>query len=295
MMRILFFSLLVILGNNAFGQQLKIGIVADCQYCDCDYNVDWNNAYREAPERLQQAVDTFNANHVDLVFHLGDFIDRDYSSFNKVMPIMKKLSMPYYFVLGNHDFSVADNLKSKVYDMLELQKPYYTIQKAGWLFIVLDGTEVSTYHSKDSVEINTATQEMKRYNDMKRAQSKPWNGAISKAQLEWLDKQLTKSDNSELNAIVFCHFPVLPKGEVNLWNDEEVVEILKHHKSAKAFFNGHHHPGNYEKSRKIHYVTFQGMVLTQDKNAFSIVELSSTHINIVGFGREPSQDLRIKQ
>jgi hypothetical protein len=40
----------------------------------------------------------------------GDFIDRDFESFDVVGPIFNKLRMPKYHVLGKHDFSVEDHL-----------------------------------------------------------------------------------------------------------------------------------------------------------------------------------------
>ena len=119
-MKILYAFIILVFTSNAFAQPLKIGIVADCQYCDCDYSDRWNNDYRQGPPRLQKAVDSFNGNEVDLVFHLGDFIDRDFSSYATVKPIMNQLNMPHYYVLGNHDFSVADSLKNKVLTTLEL-------------------------------------------------------------------------------------------------------------------------------------------------------------------------------
>lgn len=294
MLRVFLITGLFLLSSISWAQQLKIGIIADCQYCDCEYNQEWDNSYREAPARLQQAVDTFNSNKVDLVFHLGDFIDRDYSSYETVMPIMQTLTMQYYFVLGNHDFSVADSMKSKVYKELKLDKPYYTVNKGDWLFIVLDGTEISTYHSIDSLAMAHAKSVMATYKSNGRSQAEPWNGGISQTQMDWLDRQLMRADRNKQKAIVMCHFPVLPEGEVNLWNDAELVDILSSHKSVKAYFNGHHHPGNYEKAKGKHYVTFQGMVRSKDRNSFSIVNLTSEKIEIEGYGREPDRILSIK-
>lgn len=287
--------LVVIAGCGTSEDHLKIGIIADCQYCNCDYNQEWNNDYRKAQARLKQAVEVFNQQQVDMVFHLGDFIDRNYSSYDTVMPIMQKLSMPHYFILGNHDFSVTDSLKSNVYKELNLERPYYTVQKNSWLFVVLDGTEISTYHSADSTETLKAQNLMVELKAHGRTQAEPWNGAVSANQLQWLNTQLDKADNEGLNAIVMCHFPILPEGVVNLWNDKEVVEVLNQHSSVKAFFNGHYHPGNYVEKEGIHYVTFQGMVRSQNENAFAVVDLSNQSIEETGYGREPDRSLKIRE
>lgn len=295
MKKFILFSLVAIVGCGTSEDHLKLGIVADCQYCNCDYNQEWNNDYRKAPARLKQAVKEFNQQQVDLVFHLGDFIDRNYSSYDTVMPIIQELSMPYYFVLGNHDFSVADSLKPNVYKELNLEKPYYTVQKNNWLFVVLDGTEISTYHSADSAEILKAQHQMDELKAQGITQAEPWNGAVSTSQLQWLTTQLDKADKDGLNAIIMCHFPILPEGVVNLWNDKEVIEVLEKHKSVKAFFNGHHHPGNYMEKEGIHYITFQGMVRSPQDNAFAVVDLSNQGIQESGYGREPSRSLKIRE
>ncbi len=275
-------------------QTLKIGIIADCQYCNCDFNEDWNNDYRKGAPRLQLAVDDFNTANVEMVFHLGDFIDRDFESYSTVKPIINSLTMPTHFVLGNHEFSVADSLKGDVLKTLGLEASYYTVKKMDWLFIVLDGTDISPYRSSDSNQIAFANAQMEAYNKMGRSQAKPWNGALGTKQMAWLEGQLKVADQSNLKVIVLAHFPVLPKAALNLWNDVEVVDLLNQHKSVKAYFNGHHHPGNYALSNDIHYVTFQGMVRSTEETAFAVVELSGSTINIYGKGREPNRTLSIK-
>lgn len=293
-MRVIYKLILLLVVNAASAQSLKIGIVADCQYCNCNYSERWNNDYRQGPHRLQKAVDKFNDNGVDIMFHLGDFIDRNFESYAVVKPIINKLKMPHYFVLGNHEFSVVDSLKGKVLETLELEFPYYTIKKEKWLFIVIDGTDISPYRSTDSTKIAFANSQMKMYKKANRLQAKPWNGAVGSEQLKWLEAQLKKADNQNLKAIVLAHFPVLPLAALNLWNDVEVVEILEKHKSVKAYFNGHHHLGNYIEKAGIHYVTFQGMVLGKEDTAFAIITLTNNKIIIEGVGREPFRTLVVK-
>ncbi|VAW26477.1 hypothetical protein MNBD_BACTEROID06-1266 [hydrothermal vent metagenome] len=293
-MRTLYMFILLAFASNGFAQSLKIGIIADCQYCDCDYSKRWNNDYRQGPPRLQKAVDKFNNQEVDVVFHLGDFIDRDFSSFARVKPIMNTLKMPHYFALGNHDFSVADSLKNKVLKTLDLASPYYIVEKDNWLFVVLDGTDVSPYSSTDLSKIAFANSQMEMYEKEGRLQAKPWNGALGTTQMEWLEAQLQKADMQKLNVIVLAHFPILPLAALNLWNDVEVVQILEKHTSVKAYFNGHHHPGNYVEKEGIHYVTFQGMVMTKEETAYAVVTLGKKEITVEGVGREPFRTLRIK-
>lgn len=294
-MRFHLLILLLFISSFAKSQVLKIGIIADCQYCNCDFSERWNNDYRQGQQRLQKAVEKLNSSKVDMVFHLGDFIDRDFESYKKVKPIFDKLVMPSYFVLGNHEFSVADSLKEKVLETLDLKKAYYTVQKNDWFFVVLDGTDISPYRSSDPDKIEYANQQMTYYEKLGRSQAKPWNGAIGQGQLEWLETQLQEADKQKLNTIVLAHFPVLPLAALNLWNDVEIVQILENHKSVKAYFNGHHHPGNYKEQNGIHYITFQGMVRSQSKTAYAIVTLYDKNIEIKGEGREPNRSLKINK
>lgn len=294
-MRFHLFILLLFISSFVKAQSLKIGIIADCQYCDCEFNEGWNNDYRQGQQRLKLAVEKFNSREVDMVFHLGDFIDRDFESYKTVKPIFEKLVMPSYFVLGNHEFSVADSLKDKVLETLDLKKAYYTVQKKDWFFVVLDGTDISPYRSSDPDNIEYANQQMAYYEKLGRSQAKPWNGAIGQGQLEWLEKQLQQADKQKLNTFVLAHFPVLPLAALNLWNDVEVVKIIEKYKSVKAYFNGHHHPGNYIKQNGIHYITFHGMVRSQRQTAYAIVTLSDKKIVIKGEGREPNKSLEINK
>jgi predicted phosphodiesterase len=277
--------------SSLFCQDLKIGLIADCQYCNCDFNTEWNNDYRKGFPRLKTAVDSFNSTSVNYAFHLGDFIDRDFESYQKVIPVFEQLKMPHHHVLGNHDYKVNDSLKSSVLSTLNLENPYYTITKNDWVFIVLDGTDISTYKSNDSLYFNQSEQIRLDYLSQGRTQAMPWNGAIGKEQMTWLDSQLNHADENNLNAVILCHFPVYPKNDANLWNDIEVMQLLEKHKSVKAYINGHHHPGNYAIHNNIHYLTLQGMVLTNSESAFAIITLLENKIVVDGFGREPDRVL----
>lgn len=62
--------------------------------------------------------------------HLGDFIDRDWKSFDVVVPIYDQLKAPHYHVLGNHDFSVAENKKVEVPKRLGLTSRYIALSVA---------------------------------------------------------------------------------------------------------------------------------------------------------------------
>lgn len=81
---------------------------------------------------------------------------------------------------------------------------------------------------------------------------------------------------------------------MSLWNDIELIELLESYPCVVALFSGHYHSGNYAKKKGIHYLTLQGMVETENSNAYSIVEVYTDHLKVLGFGREPSRILTFR-
>ena len=106
----------------------RFGAVADCQYCEATSNV---RKYSLSPKKLTACVEHYNKMELSFVVHLGDFIDRDFSSFDKVVPIYNQLKAPHYHVLGNHDFSVADDKKALAPAKLGLKQRYYDFTRKG--------------------------------------------------------------------------------------------------------------------------------------------------------------------
>lgn len=91
----------LILPLNAFAQEnenieFSFGVIADCQYC----NVQGTGVrkYSISHHKLEKCVTHFNTMDLKYVVHLGDFIDRDFKSFDIVSPIYTQLIMPKYHV-----------------------------------------------------------------------------------------------------------------------------------------------------------------------------------------------------
>ena len=57
-MRKIILLLTILIGINACSKKtyapFKIGVIADCQYCDCE--VKWDRYYKKSPARLKEAV-----------------------------------------------------------------------------------------------------------------------------------------------------------------------------------------------------------------------------------------------
>ncbi|MCV6630821.1 MAG: metallophosphoesterase [Flavobacteriaceae bacterium] len=290
MLRFLFLFFVLLGCSKAPERPLfEIGVVADCQYCDCAATE--KRFYKKSAARLQAAIDTLNQHQLAFGIHLGDFIDKDFASFDTVLPIWKQWETTTYHVLGNHEFSVADSLKPKILPKLGMQLPYYSFVYDHWRFLVIDGTDLSMYASSDSLQIQERDLMFAQL-QKKRPYVRPWNGAISRKQLLWIEKELQIASRENQLVGLFCHFPLLPEDDLhNLWNNRELIQILEQHPVVKFFFNGHNHDGAYVKKNNIHYQTFKGMVNTPNQTAFSKVQFFDNYLIIQGYGREESRKI----
>ena len=275
--------------NEPTAQTIKIGVIADPQYADRpDGSVRF---YRQSPAKLAEAVSVLNNSDVDLVFNLGDLIDKDWESFDTLLAITSKLEPPLVNVLGNHDFSVSDSYKSRVPTKLGLEERYYRLDDKGWRFLILDGNDLSLYAWPEGSE---NARNSKQAHEELYPDAPSWNGGIGPEQMSWLKSELEQADEVGKPVILMSHFPVYPEDKHNLWNAEEVLSLISEHDSVKAWFNGHNHVGNYGFKNGIHFVTFKGMVDTSE-SAFALVTLTQDIIEIDGFGREPDRHLKLNQ
>ena len=274
--------------RNATKYKFSFGAIADCQYCAGPNR--GSRHYASSAGKLKECVAELNKHDLEFVIHLGDFIDRDYSSFDKVLPIYQSLQMPAYHALGNHDFDVADEFKGKVIERMGMKSKYYEFSVKDWRFIVLDGNDVSFHaYPKNSPKYKDA----ERYYRENKIRSPRWNGAVGSEQVAWLRKILQKAEKQKEQVAVFCHFPVYPADPHNLWNAGEIISMFEEFSCVKAYINGHNHKGKYGQKNGIHYLTLKGMVETET-NAYSIIRVAEKQIHVEGFGRQDNQTLRLK-
>jgi len=260
--------------------QFSIGAIADFQYADEDDA--GTRLYRRAPAKLREAIARFNAQNLDFVVHLGDFIDRDWPSYETALPIARTLRHPWYFVLGNHDFSVTDDKKPLVPRELGMPARYYSFEHKGWAFVVLDGNDLSTYAWPEG---DARLAESREIRDRKYPTAELWDGGIGEEQMRWLDKTLAAADRGRRKVMILCHFPVYPENRHNLWNAAEVVALLERHPSVKIWLNGHNHDGNYGVKNGIHYLNLKGMLDTT-QTSYAVLDFYEDRVEVHGAGRQ---------
>jgi manganese-dependent ADP-ribose/CDP-alcohol diphosphatase len=264
----------------------RFGALADCQYCKQTSAV---RKYSQSPKKLTACVAQYNKLNLAFVVHLGDFIDRDFESFDVVSPIFAKLKAPRYHVLGNHDFSVADDKKALVPKRMGLKNRYYDFAHQGWRFIVIDGNDVSLYAYPKN---DPRTQAASAFHRRLKAGTPTWNGGVGSKQLAWIESKLKAATKAKERVMLFCHFPVYPANIHNLWNAEAVTTLLAKYPCVAAYLNGHNHAGNYGEKHGTHYLTLNGMVDTPT-SAYSVVEVHKDHLEIKGFGRQKNRTMKL--
>ncbi len=265
---------------------LRIGLIADAQYCDCDASHE--RYYRISLEKLHQAVDTFNAQGVDLVVNLGDLIDQKLQSFSPAMRALDRLEMPVEHVLGNHEFwDVPFGMQPSILDTLHLANGYCELLLPGWRLLMLDGTELAEYAQGMHRDLADEA-EACRSSLLGHQNGAIWNGAIGREQMAWMEWHLSQAEAAGERVVLFCHFPISPPGHsMTLWNEADLRVMLSRYHSADAWIAGHSHFGSYEYLDSIHHLTLRGMLMSPDSNAFAILNLYPDRMEVEGFGREP--------
>ena len=265
------------------GKLFSFGLIADPQFADAE--TKGNRYYSKSLEKLEKSIDELNTHNLSFIVTLGDMIDRDYSSFDKILPILNNSKTVVYNVIGNHDFAVSDKYKDEVRQRLKNNKGYFVFSVGDFDFIILDGSEVSTFAAKkDSKQYKFA---LAKQEDLKATGAKnavSYNGAIGKRQLKWLEKRLKKTAKADKKAILFCHWQLLPESSLQLWNSQEVLKIIDNHDCVVAWIAGHNHEGDYFKSGNIHHLTMKGMIETEHTGSYGIMEVYPDKLFLKGYG-----------
>lgn len=287
-------SSLPFVSRGATAAGFEIGLVADAQYADVE--AKGTRFYRASLDRLGAAVEHFNGRDLAFCVHLGDLIDREWRSFDEITKPLARSRHHFHQLLGNHDFDVLDELKTRVPGRLSMTQRYGTFAHGGFQFVILDTNDVSTYaHPVGSPERAAAATDLERVTAAKLTQAQPWNGGIGPAQLAWLDRTFTEARTTGRKVIVFAHHPVAPANVHNLWNDAEVLAVIDRHPHVVAWLNGHNHAGNFAERQGVPYVTMKGMVETADKTAFATAKILPDRLILTGHGREPSRELAFRK
>lgn len=265
---------------------LTFGVIADCQY----WNQDGRYQHKASAEKLAKCIEDFNEQPLDFIVNLGDLIDRDWNSYETVLPILDRAKAPLKHVLGNHDFSVNDGKKKSVPGLLKLKDRYYDFSFPGLRFLVLDTNDISLYANPEGTKDLEHARTL--FDSDKSEELAHYNGAIGDAQYAWIEEKIERSKENRETVIVLGHHAAYPYFTHTLWNAEKVVELLGKHSNAVAYFNGHNHKGSYGFKEQTHFLTFKSMLIGEE-TGYSVVSVFENRLEILGYGKQDHYVLEI--
>lgn len=272
---------------------LSFGLLTDVQYVDAE--PEGERHFRESLPKLKQAAADLAKEHLPFSLHLGDVIDRDFASFAAVMPLFEGLGHPVRHLLGNHDFSVKEAEKAKVPAALSMRNDYYAFHQDGVRFLMLDTNEVSTYkHPAGSPQSLAAAELMATMAVGNANNAKPWNGGVSKTQLDWLEAELGAADAAKQAVIVCGHHPLLSEQGHQAWNNRDILAMIDRHRCVRAYFCGHNHAGGQVIEKGVPYITFKSILHEPGVTAYAVLRLFPDRLVIEGRGREQSRVIPLR-
>jgi hypothetical protein len=268
-------------GSSLNAQSFSFGMFTDVHYAAIPDN--GTRKYSQSLEKLKQCIDTMNQKKVEFLLELGDFKDMPTPpDSSAALGFLQRIEKEFarfpgdrYHVLGNHD---EDCISKKQFYSIAVNsgispgKTYYSFQKGGYQFVVLDACFDSTGNAYDKGNFI-------------------WSDAnVPPEELKWLDQELNKS---KLPIVVFVHQPLNGNTKVSVSHAEKVRAVLEKSKRVRFVFQGHDHKGGYELINGIHYYTLKGLIEGDfpASNSFAIVSLTKDHIVIKGYGTAVSMNL----
>lgn len=280
--------------------------------------------YRNSLRLLQNAQDRWAIADVKpcFILQLGDIIDglnQKYDASDQALETVLKefTSNPFkvHHVWGNHEFynfsrdtllhshlnssSLCDRggvlNKGAIY-------AYHFSPAPKFRFVILDAYDVSLLgREESSAQYKNALRLVKEHNRNEELNNPPvtvglekrfvkFNGGFSKGQLDWLDGVLSLADEKLERVIIVSHLPVHPSSTDPIclaWNYDELLSIMRCHRSVVCFMAGHDHDGGYYKDDSgVHFLTLEGVIETPpDSDACGTVSVYEDRMVLKGNGR----------
>ena len=274
--------------------------------------------YSAGLAKTQKFVDTMNAENVDFVMELGDYVDTlvdgkdPVQNFNELENIYQSFNGNAYHVLGNHDM---DNItrETLLNDLMTngnvpQGQTYYSFDAGGIHCIVLDA-DYTVAEPHDAFDIRGTTTGDLSWN---------WKDAyVIEQELNWLQTDLASSD---LPTMVFSHQTLNREDtqDHNIKNSSTVRSILEADGDVIACFAGHDHAGDRATINGIEYFVMLGNVGISDSiswdinspdtngydnvidNQYSLIEVNDLgngqyNINIDGYGYQSDYNVTVPE
>jgi predicted phosphodiesterase len=215
------------------GSTTRFGIIADVH----------KDIIHDADRRLSEFIDHMKDEDVDFILQMGDFC-HPIAENQDFMNIWEGFEGNRYHVLGNHDMDLGS--KQDAMQFWGMSKNYYSFDRNGMHFVVLDANYIKKTGSKEFVDYDKA-------NFYISYDERPF---INDEQMDWLEGDLKSTANP---TFIFSH-QSLENEKWGVVNNKEVLELLAKindeagWKKVVACFNGHHHVDYYYQHKGIHLI-----------------------------------------
>lgn len=211
---------------------------------------------------LKATVEDINKQaDISFVVFTGDNInyaeEEDLKIFAK---IVKKLKVPYYIVIGNHDVYKTNGMSKTRYlqilresnHLIRQKNPNYKFRKKGFVFLIVDGAK----------EVIPGPA-----------------GYFKKDTLAWLDKMLSK--NKRKTVVIFQHFPIeYPEGASGrlkthkTYKVENYKDIIEKHDNILAIVSGHLHTNGENMKNGVYHISTPSLLAMP--HSYKIIDIVTT-------------------
>ena len=248
-----------------------IGIITDAHYANRE--IVGTRHYRDSIAKIREAISFFNERKPSFCVELGDLVDKgetmeDELGYLQVMETeYSKFNGDRHYVFGNHDFATLS--KDQFLANCVAKKNYYSFDNGLFHFMILDAC-----YNKDGTDYNTGNFD--------------WTECyIPQWEQEWIKLDLQQATGK---TFVFVHQRLDDdNGSHGIYESPKIRRIFEESGKVAAVFQGHDHNGMYSNINRIHYFTFQAMVVGAglENNAYSLVHIQKDgSLNIESFGKQ---------
>ena len=223
---IIFFQITLSGAEKNNGQRIRFGICADIH----------KDIMHDADARLTAFIKESSKREPDFIIELGDFC-RPYAYNREFLSIWNSFHGDKYHVIGNHEMDGGFS-RQEVIDYLGSPARYYSFDKNGFHFIVLDGND-------HNPSLAGATG-YPRY--------------IGEDQKNWLINDLR---STKYPVVIFSHQSL--ENEEGIENRQQIRDILESENLSAGFkkiiacFSGHHHTDYAANINGISYIQINSM------------------------------------
>jgi hypothetical protein len=206
---------------------LRFGVCADVH----------KDIMHDADSRLKTFIDAASAKKLDFIIQMGDFC-RPYDYNREFLTIWNNYPGEKHHVIGNHDMD-GGFTREKVTEFRNSPSRYYSFDKNGYHFIILDGNDKNPSISK----------------------APGYSRFISDEQLLWLQSELK---SATVPCVLFSH-QSLENTDLGIENQSEIRQLLEDENKVSGFkkviacFSGHHHIDYATSINGIYYIQINSM------------------------------------